>query len=138
MITPPPIRDDERDAAYRPSRLRPLRHLLPLGHGAAGVPPARGDEIQCAVPFYGRGAEGGDVQRIRPRLLLQYAEKDEYVNQTMSTYQAELKKYGVRFDAHVYPGTQHGFHNDSTPRYDAAAAELAWKRTLDVFAMTLA
>jgi carboxymethylenebutenolidase len=93
-----------------------------------------GDEIQCAVPFYGRGAPEGEVHRIRARLVLQYAEKDEGVNKTMASYQAALKKHGVRFEAHVYPGTQHGFHNDSTPRFDPAAAELAWKRTLDAFA----
>jgi carboxymethylenebutenolidase len=96
-----------------------------------------GEEIQCAVPFYGLPAEGGDVQRIRARLLLQYAEKDDFVNKSMAAYQADLKSHGVRFDAYVYPGTPHGFHNDSTPRYDKAAAELAWKRTLDVFAATL-
>jgi carboxymethylenebutenolidase len=93
-----------------------------------------GEEIQCAVPFYGRGAAEGDVHRIRARLLLHYAENDEGVNKTMASYQAALQKHGVRFEAHVYPGTQHGFHNDSTPRFDRAAAELAWKRTLDAFA----
>ncbi len=95
-----------------------------------------GEELRASVPFYGRPAEG-PVERIRARLLLQYAEKDEGVNATRAEYEAALKKAGVSFESHVYPGTQHGFHNDSTARYDAAAAALAWKRTLDVFAATL-
>jgi len=95
-----------------------------------------GDELRASVPFYGRPAEGGP-ERIRAKLLLQYAENDEGVNATRAGYEAALKKAGVSFESFVYPGTQHGFHNDSTPRYDAAAAELAWKRTLDLFGATL-
>ncbi len=96
-----------------------------------------GEELAAAVPFYGRPAEGADVERIRARMLLVYAETDEGVNATREAYEKALKKHKVAFESHVYPGTQHGFHNDSTPRYDAAAAELAWKRTLDLFAATL-
>lgn len=97
-----------------------------------------GEELRAAVPFYGRPADSAAVDRIRARLLLQYAENDEGVNSTRAAYEAALNAHGVRFESQVYPGTQHGFHNDSTPRYDAAAAELAWKRTLDLFAATLA
>jgi carboxymethylenebutenolidase len=97
-----------------------------------------GDELQAAAPFYGRPAEEADAQRIRARMVLHYAETDENVNATREAYEGALKKAKVRFESHVYAGTQHGFHNDSTPRYDAAAAELAWKRTLDLFAATLA
>jgi carboxymethylenebutenolidase len=96
-----------------------------------------GDQLQAAAPFYGRPADPPSVEKIRAHLVLHYAETDEGVNATKADYEAALKKQGVRFESHVYPGTQHGFHNDSTPRYDAAAAELAWKRTLDLFAATL-
>jgi carboxymethylenebutenolidase len=97
-----------------------------------------GEELQAAAPFYGRPAEEADAERIRARLVLHYAETDENVNATREAYEKTLKKAKVSFESHVYAGTQHGFHNDSTPRYDAAAAELAWKRTLDLFAATLA
>lgn len=96
-----------------------------------------GEELRASVPFYGRPADAPAVDRIRARLLLHYAENDEGVNATRAGYEAALKKHGVSFQSHTYPGTQHGFHNDSTPRYNAAAAELAWKRTLELFSATL-
>ena len=71
-------------------------------------------------------------------LLFQFAEIDENVNATWPAYEAALKEAGKTYEAHVYPGTNHGFHNDSTPRYDPEAAELAWQRTLDWFARYLA
>lgn len=95
-----------------------------------------GDELRAAAPFYGRPADG-PADRIRARLALHWAENDEGVNATRPGYEAALKAAGVAFESFVYPGTQHGFHNDSTPRYSAPAAELAWKRTLDLFAATL-
>jgi carboxymethylenebutenolidase len=66
-------------------------------------------------------------------LLLHYASNDERVNAGWPAYEAALKANGVKYEAHVYEGTQHGFHNDTTPRYDEAAAKLAWERTLDFF-----
>jgi carboxymethylenebutenolidase len=96
-----------------------------------------GKDLRSAAPFYGRPADPVGADKIQARLLLHYAENDEGVNATRQDYEAALKKQQVRFESHVYPGTQHGFHNDSTPRYDAAAAELAWKRTLELFAATL-
>jgi len=97
-----------------------------------------GEELAAAAPFYGRPAEAGAPKDIRARLLLHYAETDDGVNATREGYERALTKHGVRFESHSYPGTQHGFHNDSTPRYDKDAAELAWSRTLALFAETLA
>jgi carboxymethylenebutenolidase len=73
------------------------------------------------------------VPKIRAPLLLHFAETDENVNTTWPAYEAALKEHGKRYEAHIYPGTNHGFHNDSTPRYDEAAAKLGWERTLDWF-----
>ena len=99
---------------------------------------ALGSTLAASVPFYGRPPQDlGQVKAIRARLSLQYAEQDAGVNGTRDAYEKALKAAGVTFDAHTYPGTQHGFHNDSTPRFDQPAAELAWSRTLSLFAETL-
>lgn len=90
-------------------------------------------ELSASVPFYGRQAAAADVPRIQAPLLLQYAELDERINAGWPEYEAALKQHGKVYEAHIYPGVNHGFHNDSTPRYDEAAAELAWSRTLDWF-----
>lgn len=103
-------------------------------HAAAVAYP----ELAAAVPFYGRQADPADVPRIRAPLLLHFAETDERVNATWPAYEAALKAAGTPYEAHVYPGTGHGFHNDSTPRYDEAAAKLAWERTLAWFQRYLA
>ncbi len=79
-----------------------------------------------------------DVPRIKAPLLLHLAEKDDNVNVTWPACEAALKKAGTRYEAYVYPGTFHGFHNDSTPRYDEAAAKLAWERTVAWFRRYLA
>lgn len=90
-------------------------------------------EMAASVPFYGRQAKPEDVARIEVPLLLHYAELDERVNEGWPAYEEALKAHGKTYEAHIYPGVNHGFHNDSTPRYDQAAAELAWQRTLDWF-----
>jgi carboxymethylenebutenolidase len=90
-------------------------------------------ELDAAVPFYGGQPAEAEVARIKAPLLIHYAENDERVNAGWPAYQAALKREGVRHEAHTYAGTQHGFHNDTTPRYDAAAAQLAWGRTLAFF-----
>jgi carboxymethylenebutenolidase len=90
-------------------------------------------ELGASVPFYGRQAAAADVPRIRAPLLIQYAEKDDGINAGWPAYEAALKEHGKRYTAHIYPGTMHGFHNDSTPRYDEAAAKLAWDRTIAFF-----
>jgi carboxymethylenebutenolidase len=94
-------------------------------------------ELAAAVPFYGRQPGAEDVPRIKARLLIHYAEKDERVNAGWPAYEEALKANHVGYEAHIYPGTNHGFHNDTTPRYDREAAELAWKRTIECFNQTL-
>jgi carboxymethylenebutenolidase len=94
--------------------------------------------LAAAVPFYGRQPPADQVARIQAALLLHYAEKDDGVNAGWPAYEEALKAIGKTYEAHVYPGTQNGFHNDSTPRYDEAAAELAWQRTIDWFTRYLA
>lgn len=95
-------------------------------------------ELAAAVPFYGRQADPADVPKIRAPLQIHFAEEDPRVNATWPDYEAALKAAGTRYEPHFYPGTFHGFHNDSTPRYDEAAAKLAWSRTLDWFLTHLA
>ena len=90
------------------------------------------------MPFYGRQAPAGDVPKINAPLLLHYAELDTRINEGWPAYEAALKKAGKTYEAYIYPGVNHGFHNDSTPRYDKAAAELAWSRTIDWFKKYLA
>ena len=89
--------------------------------------------ITAAVPFYGRQPAAADVPKIKAPLLLHYAELDQRVNEGWPAYEAALKQAGVRYTAHMYPGANHGFHNDTTPRYDEGAAKLAWSRTVDFF-----
>ncbi|MDL5031239.1 dienelactone hydrolase family protein [Pelomonas sp. APW6] len=90
-------------------------------------------ELQVAVPFYGSQPPVEDVPRIQAELLLHYAGQDERINAGWPRYEAALRAAGVRYEAHVYEGTQHGFNNDTTPRFDAQAAALAWERTLALF-----
>lgn len=90
-------------------------------------------ELAASVPFYGRQARAEDVVRIQAPLLLHYAELDRRINQGWPVYEAALKEHGKTYTAYIYPGVNHGFHNDSTPRYDEAAAELAWERTIGFF-----
>ncbi|WP_210527221.1 YghX family hydrolase [Rubellimicrobium arenae] len=95
-------------------------------------------ELKAAVPFYGRQPDPADVPRINAPLLIHYAELDTRINEGWPAYEEALKANGKTYEAHIYPGVNHGFHNDSTPRYDAEAAELAWSRTLDWFRRYLA
>lgn len=108
------------------------------GGGVSNAAAIAYPELAAAVPFYGRQAPVEDVPRIQAPLLFHFAETDENVNATWPAYEAALKEHGKRYEAHVYPGTNHGFHNDSTPRYDEAASNLAWDRTLDWFRTHLA
>jgi len=89
--------------------------------------------ITAAVPFYGRQPADEDAAKIKASLLLHYAELDNRVNEGWPAYEKALQQANVDFTAHVYKNVNHGFHNDTTPRYDQAAAELAWKRTLAFF-----
>jgi carboxymethylenebutenolidase len=89
-----------------------------------------GGDIQASVPFYGRAPELDRVKNIEAALLLQYAENDEGVNSTREDYVAALEEHNIVFESYTYPNTLHGFHNYSTPRYNADAAKLAWERTV--------
>lgn len=96
-----------------------------------------GPDLQAGVPFYGAAAETASVPAIKAPLLIQFAEQDERINALWPGYEAALKAAGVPAEAFVYPGTQHGFHNNSTPRYQEAAANLAWERTITFFRKNL-
>jgi carboxymethylenebutenolidase len=92
-----------------------------------------GDAMQAGAPFYGAAAEAASVPAIRAALQIHYAEQDERINSMWPGFEAALKAQGVRHEMHLYPGTQHGFHNNSTPRYQEEAAKLAWDRTMGFF-----
>ena len=94
-------------------------------------------ELACAVPFYGRQPPIAEVGKIHAPLLLHYAELDKPITDGWPAYEQALKAQHKVFEAYIYPQVNHGFHNDSTPRYDRAAAELAWQRTLAWFAKYL-
>jgi carboxymethylenebutenolidase len=85
------------------------------------------------VPFYGAAPNVEDVPKIKAAMLIQSADVDERINASWPGYETALKAANVRYERYQYPGTQHGFNNDTTPRYDAAAAKLAWERTLAHF-----
>ncbi len=92
-----------------------------------------GEDLQAGVPFYGRAADIDDVPRIRAALMIQYAEDDPRVNAMRPEYEKALKDNDKDFVMHTYPGTRHGFHNTSTPRYNEEQAKIAWGRTIDFF-----
>ena len=94
-------------------------------------------DLSAGVPFYGMAPRLDDVPRIKAPLMLHFAANDERIDAAWPPYEAALKKAGVRYEAFVYPGTEHGFNNDTTPRYDAKAAALAWSRTLAFFRTNL-
>ncbi|PLW74986.1 YghX family hydrolase [Cohaesibacter celericrescens] len=93
--------------------------------------------MAASVPFYGRQPEASDVPNIKAPLLLHYGALDERVNAGWPAYKAALEKNGKAFEAHIYEGANHGFHNDTTPRFDEAAAKLAWDRTIAFFKANL-
>ena len=95
-------------------------------------------DLGAGVAFYGSAAPLEDVPKIKAPLLIQSAETDPRINESWPGYEAALKSAGVRYERHLYPGTQHGFNNDTTPRYDAAAAKLAWQRTVEFLKKNLA
>ncbi len=95
-------------------------------------------ELAAAVPFYGAQPPVEDVPKIKAALLIQYAGTDERINAGWPKYEAALKAAGTRYEAYTYAGVQHGFNNDTTPRFDAEAAKLAWQRTVAFFKTHLA
>src|SRR5512135_2462519 len=90
-------------------------------------------QLAAGVPFYGLAPATADVPKIKAAMLLNFAEKDPRVLSKWPDYEEALKANHIKYEAYIYPGTYHGFHNDTTPRYDDAAAKLAWQRTLDLF-----
>lgn len=92
-----------------------------------------GSDLQAGVPFYGRAPTSEDVAKIQAPMMIQYAEDDPRVNASMADYKKALEAAGKNFVMHTYPGTRHGFHNYSTPRFNETQAELAWNRTLSFF-----
>ena len=103
------------------------------GGGVSNAAAVAYPELACAVPFYGRQPAAADVPKIKAPILLHYAALDKNINEGWPAYEAALKANNKVYEAWIYPGVNHGFYNDSTPRYDEAAAELAWKRTLGWF-----
>jgi carboxymethylenebutenolidase len=103
------------------------------GGGIANFLATRLPELNAAVPFYGVAPALDQVSKIKAALMIHFADQDERVNATWPPYEAALKSAGVKYEAFTYPGTQHGFNNDTTPRFDEAAAKLAWQRTIALF-----
>ena len=103
------------------------------GGGIANFLATRVPDLGAAVPFYGAQPPAEDVANIKGPLLLQYAGNDERINAGWPAYEQALKAADVRYQVYIYPDVEHGFNNDTTPRYDAAAAKLAWQRTIEFF-----
>jgi len=104
-----------------------------FGGGICNQLAVRLPDLAASVPFYGRQANAADVPKIKAPLLLHYAANDKGVNAGWPAYEEALKANGKTYTAYTYENTQHGFHNDTTPRYDEAAAKLAWQRTIEFF-----
>jgi carboxymethylenebutenolidase len=103
------------------------------GGGIANMLATRLPDLAAAVPFYGDQPPAEEVVKIKAPLLIHYAENDERINAGWPAYEMALKAAGVKYSMFKYPGTTHGFNNDTTPRYDEAAAKLAWQRTVEFF-----
>ena len=104
-----------------------------FGGWIANMMAVRIPDLAAAVPYYGSQPDAEDVPKIHAPLLLQYASLDTRVTVGWPAYEVALKANGKAYSAYIYPDVNHGFHNDTTPRYDKAAAELSWKRTIDFF-----
>ena len=107
------------------------------GGGMVNFLATRLTHLKAAVPFYGNQPPVEDVKKIKAPLLIHYAESDERINAGAAAYEAALKEHKKEYEVYTYPGTQHGFNNDTTPRYDAKAASLAWSRTIEFFKKNL-
>ncbi len=104
-----------------------------FGGGIVNQLAVRLPDLGAGAPFYGRQPGADDVPKIKAPLMLHYAGNDQGVNAGIPAYEAALKANNKKYEVFVYEGTQHGFHNDTTPRYDETAAKLAWSRTIDFF-----
>ena len=105
-----------------------------FGGGMCNLFATRMPDLLASVPYYGAQPVAADVAKIKAPLLIHYAGLDERINAGWPAYEVALKANNVRYEAFIYPNVNHGFHNDTTPRYDEAAAKLSWQRTLDLFA----
>jgi len=108
-----------------------------FGGGIANVIATRFPDLAGAVPYYGPQPKPEDAAKIRSPILAHYAGEDPRINAGIPAFESALKANNVQYEVHIYPGTQHGFHNDTTPRYDEAAAKLSWQRTLAFFKKNL-
>lgn len=108
-----------------------------FGGGVVNRLAVRLPQLAAGVPFYGAAPQAKDVPKIKAAMLIHFAEQDPRINEMWPEYEAALKASGVKYQAFVYPKTNHGFHNDTTPRFDDTAAKLAWQRTLDHFNLAL-
>ena len=108
-----------------------------FGGGIVNAMAVRFSDLAAGVPYYGSQPSAADAAKIKAPLLVQYASDDPRINEGWPAFEAALKAGGARYEMHMYPNTQHGFHNDTTPRYDEAAAKLSWQRTLALFKDTL-
>jgi carboxymethylenebutenolidase len=104
-----------------------------FGGGIANMLATKVFDLAAAVPFYGMAPKLEDVPKIKSPLLIHYAENDERINAGAKAYEDALKQNKIKFTVYTYPGTQHGFNNDTTPRYDKVNAALAWRRTVAFF-----
>lgn len=103
------------------------------GGGVVNFLATKGADLDAGVPFYGAQPPAEETAKIKAPLLIHYAGNDDRINAGWPAYEAALKQAKVDYQAYIYPGVQHGFNNDTTPRYDEAAAKLAWGRTIDFF-----
>ncbi len=135
----PAKRTEDLVAAYEALKARPecSGKIGAVGFCAGGTVvnllAARFPELGAAVPYYGAGPRAGDVAKIKAPLLIHNAGLDDRINAAWPAFESALKASGVQYEMFVYPDANHGFHNDSTPRYDDAAAKLAWSRTIAFF-----
>lgn len=118
-------------------RAMPTMSLPKARERCAATLAPRVPELAAAVPFHGNQPKAEEVAHIKAPLLIHYAEKDERLNAGIPAFEEALKAHHVKYQLFQYPGTQHGFNNDTTPRYDKAAATLAWQRTVDFFKKNL-
>jgi carboxymethylenebutenolidase len=107
------------------------------GGGIAHTLATRLPDLRAAAPFYGMAPAPDLASKVKAHLLVHLADQDDRINGAWPPYEAALKAAGVKYEVFTYPGTQHGFNNDTTPRYDEAAAKLAWSRTIAFFNQTL-
>jgi carboxymethylenebutenolidase len=108
-----------------------------FGGGVVNQLAVRFPELNAGVPFYGPQPPLEDAAKVKAAMQLHFAEKDDFVNKGKDAWENALRQAGVKVESHVYPGTQHGFHNDTTPRYDEKSAKLAWSRALAWFKANL-